>query len=144
MAFWAYLDICYRRGTSGGFGREAYTIAQGWLYRIDPSPDWPDIAMMTGASAFTLLLMFMRTRFLWWKLHPLGYSMAMNWTTEWAWFPIFMGWAAKATILNHGGIRAYRRASFFFYGLILGDFTMGALLNIAGLFYGRRIYVFWH
>jgi hypothetical protein len=144
MAFWAYLDICYRRGTSGGFGREAYSIAQGWLYRIDPAPDWPDIAMMAGASVFTLLLMFMRTRFLWWKLHPLGYSMAMNWTTEWAWFPIFMGWAAKATILNHGGIRGYRRASFFFYGLILGDFTMGAVLNIAGLFYGQRIYVFWH
>jgi hypothetical protein len=144
MAFWAYLDICYRRGTSGGFGREAYSIAQGWLYRIDASPDIPNIAMMAGASVFTMALMFMRTRFLWWKLHPLGYSMAMNWTTEWAWFPILLGWSAKAVILNHGGIRGYRRASFFFYGLILGDFTMGALLNIVGLFYGQRIYVFWH
>jgi hypothetical protein len=144
MGFWAFLDVCYRRGTYGWFGREAYLNAQAWLYRIDPNPDWPDIAMMAGASVFTMLLMVMRTRFLWWKLHPLGYSMAMNWTTEWAWFPIFMGWAAKAAILNHGGIRGYRRASFFFYGLILGDFTMGAILNIAGLFYGQRIYVFWH
>lgn len=143
IGFWAYLDVCYRRGTSGGFGRESFTLAQNWMYRLQGT-DVPAVIMMVGGGVFTVLLMAARMRFLWWKLHPLGFAMSMNWTTEWAWFPIFISWCAKSVILRYSGIKGYRRAMHFFLGLILGDFIIGCILNIIGLFMKERIYVFWH
>ena len=143
MGFWAYLDVCYRRGHPGWFGWESYTIAQSWMYNLR-GPNIPALIMMLGGGVFTIVLMAARMRFLWWKLHPLGFAMSMNWTTEWAWFPIFLSWCAKSVILKYGGIKGYRKAIYFFLGLILGDYTIGCILNIIGLFMKQRIYVFWH
>lgn len=143
IGFWAYMDVCYRRGHPGWFGWESYNLAQSWMYKLQGT-DVPAVIMMIGGGILTVLLMAARMRFLWWKLHPLGFAMSMNWTTEWAWFPIFMSWCAKSVILKYGGIKGYRRATYFFLGLILGDFTIGCILNIMGLFMKERIYVFWH
>jgi hypothetical protein len=113
------------------------------MYKLQGT-DIPAVIMMLGGGIFTVLLMFARLRFLWWKLHPLGFALSMNWTTEWAWFPIFISWCAKYVILKYGGIKGYRRAMYFFLGLILGDYTIGCILNIIGLFMKERVYVFWH
>lgn len=143
LGFWAYLDICYRNGSSGGFGWESYTIAQNWMSKL-VGTDIPSAIMMLGGAILAILLTVARMRFLWWKLHPFGYAVSMNWTIEWTWFPIFLSWCAKSIILRYGGIKGYRKAIYFFMGLILGDYTIGCILNIIGMIMKERIYVFWH
>ena len=46
-------------------------------------------------------------------------------------------------MLRYGGVRTYQRSLPFFYGLILGQFVEGSLLNIWGITTGTPTYQFW-
>jgi hypothetical protein len=50
---------------------------------------------------------------------------------------IFLGWFFKHIILKYGGIRAANRARLLFLGVILGEYFVGAIWIIVGLFCGR-------
>ena len=75
-------------------------------------------------AAVTGFLLFMRTRFVWWTLHPIGYALSASWTMIVFWFPITMAWVIKSVILRYGGVKVYQRWRPFFLGMILGEFTM--------------------
>ena len=49
----------------------------------------------------------------------------------------------KWIILRHGGLGAHRKATHFFLGLILGEFTVGSLWTIIGIIFGMPTYRFW-
>ena len=69
-------------------------------------------------------LLFLRHRFLWWPLHPIGFPIASTYTiVSYGWFAIFTAWLCKTIILRYGGVGAYRTMLPFFLGLILGEFT---------------------
>jgi hypothetical protein len=73
-------------------------------------------------------LLFLRQRFLWWPLHPLGFPISMTYTiVYYGWLSILLAWAFKAVILRYGGVRAYRRLTPFFLGLALGEFFTASL-----------------
>jgi hypothetical protein len=59
------------------------------------------------------------------------------------WFPIFIAWLAKFIILKATGLKGYRTALPFFFGLVLGEFTVGSLANILGILLDWQIYHFW-
>ena len=85
VVFWVYLDLYYRFGASSGyfgpwtlgFGRETFTQLQNWLHSPTETDQagflFMDIGLMTAST-----LAFLRTRFLWFPLHPLGYAMARD------------------------------------------------------------------
>jgi len=50
---------------------------------------------------------------------------------------IFLGWLLKYLTLKHSGVKAYSRARPMFLGLILGEYVIGAIWIIIGLFAGR-------
>lgn len=77
--------------------------------------------------AFTLFLVVMRTLYVWWPLHPLGYALSASWSLIVFWFPIFVTWLIKTLILRYGGMKLYRQAMPFFLGLILGEFAMAVV-----------------
>jgi hypothetical protein len=99
---------------------------------------------MSGGFVLVLILTFLRRRLLWWTLHPVAYPLASSWTMNWMWFPIFISWLIKRTLLKHGGIAAYRKAIPFFFGLILGEYFVGGMWNIYGVLWHRYVYTFWH
>ncbi|MFH1009380.1 MAG: DUF6785 family protein [Candidatus Latescibacterota bacterium] len=68
------------------------------------------------------VLTFLRYRFLWWPLHPMGFTIASTLPITWTAFSIFIAWAAKWLIIRFGGVRLYRAARPFFFGLIVGSF----------------------
>ncbi len=70
-----------------------------------------------------VLLTFLRYRFLWWPLHPLGFTVASTLPINWTAFSIFIAWAAKWLIIRFGGVSLYRAARPFFFGLIVGSFV---------------------
>jgi hypothetical protein len=83
-------------------------------------------------------LQALRTRFLWWPLHPLGYPMAGTFAMRNMWFSTMVAWAIKSVMLRYGGIPAYEKSRPFFLGLILGDFTNIGLWIVIEAFTGVR------
>lgn len=139
---YAVLDTGYRHGGSAGFANEAYVRLQTWLNN-PRSADVPASAFMGAGFLFTLFLLWMKRRFLWWPFHPLGYAVTQgDWAITYIWFPILISWSFKSIILKYGGIRAHRSAVPVFLGLILGDFVMGAIWGLIGLVTGMPTYRF--
>jgi len=67
------------------------------------------------------LLMSARHHFLWWPLHPLGYTISANWKTGHIFASAFLAWWLKLLILRYGGPKLYKSLRPFFLGLILGE-----------------------
>jgi hypothetical protein len=91
----------------------------------------------------TFVLVFVRSRYFWWPFHPIGYAVSSSWSMNLLWLPIFIAWMVKFFVLRVAGLRGYRETLPFFLGLILGEFTIGSLTNILGIFFNWRIYPFW-
>jgi hypothetical protein len=147
-AFLVLLTLFYRHGAlvevhGGSLGPAWETYRR--LARLLANPESPDAAMLKQIGfgfGFTVFLMAMRTRFLWWRLHPVGFAVASGWCISWMWFSILLGWLCKWVVLKWGGLKAHRKAVPFFLGMILGQMTIGSLWSIIGLIVERRIYSF--
>ena len=90
-----------------------------------------------------MVLAVMRMRFAWWPFHPVGYAVSGSWSMDQLWFPMFVSWLIKRTILRYGGAGSYRRAVPFFVGLVLGEFVVGCYWNLHGIIFGVSTYHFW-
>ncbi len=107
------------------------------------TPVKSDLSGSLAVSAgflITTALMMLRTRFIWWVFHPVGYAMANTSTMNQVWLPFFLAWLIKSLVLRYGGMRLYRLSLPFFYGVIVGDFLAGGLTTLAGCFTGINVY----
>jgi len=147
--FWSMLHVGYKYGISASvrgpgywFGYEPYSRLHGWLR--DPQPMDVPATIATGVGlACALGLAAMRMRFAWWPFHPVGYAVSGSWSMDQLWFPMFVSWLLKWTILRYGGAKAYRKAVPFFIGLVLGEFLVGGWWNLHGTIFGVPPYRFW-
>ena len=89
------------------------------------------------------MLVYLRVRFFWLPLHPLGYAMAGNGEIGDLWAPLLICLLLKWLILKYGGIRSYRRAVPFFLGLILGDYLMGIAWSLLSIALNMNMYQFY-
>jgi hypothetical protein len=88
------------------------------------------------------LLIFCYYKFTWWPLHPLGYLVAYSAGMKILWFPFFLGWLCNHMVLHYGGTSLFNKVRFLFIGLILGDFLMGGIFAVIGLFNDQSYNVF--
>ncbi len=114
----------------------------GWRYIIQEikKPSGPDMIYWTffGIGAiFTIFLQFMRMRFLWFPLHPLGFAFSTIMMTNALWFSIFIAWFVKFLILRYGGAKVYEKGKIFFIGLIVGQFLVNGIWLIIDFFTGE-------
>lgn len=150
ITFWAYLHVLYDMGAGSKargwivyMGWETFNRLQTWL--VSPrETSVPELSVISSSFLFTIFLMFMKIRFLWWPLHPGGYVLVSGTGMGRLWFPIFLSWLAKATVLKIGGVKLYRQAVPFFLGLILGDYTLGCVWSLIGLVLKMPTYIVWH
>ncbi|HIE27192.1 TPA: hypothetical protein EYP66_07895 [Candidatus Poribacteria bacterium] len=146
--FWAFLHAGYKIGTEARlyrttwFAREGYNILASRITH-PTGVEYNDLLFMGIGFIFTVTILLIRTRFLWWPLHPVGYAVTGWWIIGRLWFPLLISSIVKWAALKLGGVRAYRRMMPFFLGLILGDFVVGSLWSILGIALGRHTYVFW-
>ncbi len=126
---WLIIKLSY---TYGGANLNSWYFVGGpqapWKYTADKilHPEGPNglgwfckgigVAIMFG-------LMFMRNRFLWWPLHPIGFAVGSVWLMGSLWFSIFLAWLLKTLILRYAGPKIYKNSIPFFLGLILGQYT---------------------
>ena len=150
IAFWVQLHLYYLYGAasgyfenwSTGYGREYFRRLTGWLV-YPTSTDWTTV--LFGGVGFTamMVLVYLRLKFFWLPLHPLGYVMAGNQEMSDLWIPLLICLCLKWGILRHGGVRSYRRTVPFFLGLVLGDYVVGSLWSLSGVIFNTHTYQFY-
>ena len=68
----------------------------------------------TGTGFFiTLWFTLRRVKSLWWPLQPAGYALSTNNGINYIWSCILISSIIKWTVLNYGGIKAYRQTILF-------------------------------
>lgn len=113
--------------------------------RLVDQPVGPNEWTITYAALGGLVmaaLIFCYYKFPWWPLHPLGYLAAYSAGMKILWFPFFIGWLCNHLVLHYGGTSLFNRVRFLFIGLILGDFLMGGVYAVVGLFNAQSYQVF--
>lgn len=85
------------------------------------------LGFMALGALVTLGLTAMRHRFIWWRFHPIGFSVASVGQVRLSVLSLFLAWLVKMTLLRVGGLILYNRARPFFVGLVLGHFTGAGL-----------------
>ena len=143
-SFWAELHMLYRvpDAPGSGFAWESANILTSRL-NFFKEPDFGAMNFMFAGAAFTTFLSIMRMKFLWWPFHPVGYALSMNFGVDYIWFTIVIGSAIKWSILKFGGLKALRRASPFFIGVIIGEYAIGSFWSALSVILQRRMYAFW-
>jgi len=147
VAIWANITFLYQAGAGTGkvdqkrmsAGVKGFESLQDWV----KNPRVPDIVGLKAVSLsliFTLLLVFIRSKLLWWPFHPVGYFMGVSWNMDWAWCPIFVGWLSKVLIIRYGGAKLYRNALPFFLGMILGHYFIAVFWGVLGEILGVPLY----
>lgn len=138
LAAWACcLGIYYHYGAAGAvvnswrtsLGASPFASLVGWMNTPLPSDPARLSGAVLGLGAVSLLSV-LRTRFVWWPLHPIGYAIGSTDMMAWLWCPTLIGWLAKSLILRYGGAKLFRQALPFFLGLILGDYAISGILAL--------------
>lgn len=129
VAMVVQLRIIYHRGGLG---------LNSWLFHANPilyiresagrlsAPAQFDVRapVFFGVGfAATLGMYFMRTRFLWWPFHPIGYAIGAAWPGIVYWWSFLLGWGLKSLVMRYGSRDSYRRSRPFCLGLILGEYA---------------------
>ena len=146
---WAILDLTYQFGAYAkaspvamtAYSTEPWNRLSGWLQSPKPPNGTAAMAVVVGLL-FAAFLQAMRVRFLWWPFNPLAYAVSTGFEINLIWMPMFIAWITKFMLLRYGGNRLYRASLPFFFGLILGQFIEGSLLNIWGVATGIPTYQF--
>lgn len=143
-SFWAELHMLYRvpDAPGSGFSWESMNILTSRI-NFFKELDLGAINFMFLGAAFTTFLSVMRMKFLWWPFHPVGYAISMNFGVDYIWFTILLGSVIKWSILKFGGLKALRRASPFFLGVIIGEYAIGSFWSALSVLLQRRMYAFW-
>jgi len=136
VSYYAAIKISYAHGAPYTGGSWFMRQLEGLLTSPKTSTHWTNTGFILFGSSFTVWLMWMRQNFVWWPLHPLGYTMLSSWATFKLWFSIFLGWGMKFTIVKYGGLKAYRQARPVFLGLVIGEMVCAGLWAIIGMITG--------
>ena len=110
-----------------------YENAQRLLDEPASSNSWV-IAFAAVGAGVMFVLVFLYYRFPWWPLHPLGYLAAYSTSMKVLWFSFLAGWLCNHLTLHYGGTDLFKRVRLFFIGLIIGDFLMGGIYGLVGLY----------
>ncbi|MBM3264780.1 MAG: hypothetical protein FJY97_15330 [candidate division Zixibacteria bacterium] len=94
----------------------------------DPfGPDWIRLLCFGVGAGFMWLFMWLRARYTWWPVHPIGFTVINAHPIRYMMVSIFFAWLIKRILLWIGGVELYRKAQPLFIGLVIGYFTGVAL-----------------
>lgn len=141
ISYWALIQAGY---VHGGVAINTYRFVnlarQIGLYmeRVHSAAldhvDWASVGLVSYGAAKLLVLSFLRLRYLWWPLHPVGYAMCYIVYLAREWLSVFIGWLCQTVLLRYGGMTAFRRYRPFFLGMIMGSMVVaGVWLIIDGI-----------
>jgi hypothetical protein len=140
VSFAAMLALCHKygiRGLSLEWATQTsvgvYDDVQRLLEMPTEPRKWVILFSLVGAGVM-LLLVLLYQGFYWWPVHPMGYLTTYSSAMQILWFNFLVGWLCNHLTLRYGGVGLFKRVRFLFVGLIIGDFVMGAIWALVGLF----------
>ena len=150
-AFWAWLHLGYQLGIGAkffqgyGFATEAFGTLDSWWTRptVANAPNWGANSAMVVGFVFCVFLGWMRLQAFSFPFHPIGFAISGSWSMNLVWLPIAIAWLLKMLTLKFGGLRLYKTAVPFFFGLILGEMTIGCLWSLIGIRFNIPFFSFW-
>ena len=103
---------------------------------------WRLAAFSTYASAagYCGLAVVMPIALMYGTIALTGFALGISYAMNYFWACVLVAWLIKLFIVRYMGMNAYKRAIPFFFGLILGDYTVGALWSLVGLLLGVPTY----
>ena len=140
VSFVAMLALCHKYGmrelslewaTQTSVG--VYDDVQRLLEMPTEPRKWVILFSLVGAGVMVLLVLLYQG-FYWWPVHPIGYLTAYSSAMQILWFSFLVGWLCNHLTLRYGGVGLFNRVRFLFVGLIIGDFAMGGIWALVGLF----------
>lgn len=134
-SFWAALHLQYGSGINAMTAHNWGQFQQVKALADSPIPPdfWGQAWVGLGGLA-ALGMAWMRTRFLWWPFHPAGYAIALTFGAEYYWSCLFIAWLVKLFVLRYGGYKLNRQVMPFMFGLILGEYAIGAFWSLLSMF----------
>ena len=97
--------------------------------------------MVVGAVA-TFGMAWARTRFLWWPFHPAGYALSTLFGIEYFWTCLVIAFFLKLAVLRYGGHQWNRKLLPLMYGIIIGEYCIGAFWSVTSVVLQRPTYDF--
>lgn len=95
----------------------------------------PDAKGLGIGALVTLALAGLRSRFVWFPFHPLGYVLASTYLMKAIWFTMFVAWLARNFVLRIGGSRAIRRGLVpFAVGMFLACILSIVVFDVVGIY----------
>ncbi|WP_394793384.1 DUF6785 family protein [Armatimonas sp.] len=120
-------------------GREAFDQLSSWIKTGQPAGS-TNLYFFLGGLGVVAALAGLRNAFVTWPFHPTGFALGVSYAMNYFWLCVFVAWFTKLLLIRYGGMTAHRRAIPFFLGLILGDYTVGALWSLLSLLLGQATY----
>jgi len=120
-------------------------IGMNEMDRLNINPitfDWQGVIAILFGAGLVVLLAWLRTRLLYFPLHPVGYVLCNTYSMSAFFVPFFIAWAMKVLVQHYGGNVMYRRSLAFFVGITLGDIIIQAVWVIVGKVLDVPIYQF--
>ena len=148
--FWVMLQMYYKIGAisgsgggwSEGFGWRVFNGLQNWM-QYPTEPNTSIIGAIFFGLIFSAFLIIMRARFFWLPFHPIGFAISSDWGMRYLWSCMLVSSVIKWGVLRFGGRKVYRQLVMFAIGLMLGDFSIGGLWSLIGVFTKTPMYNFW-
>jgi hypothetical protein len=118
------------------FGIMELPIGKEWDYFWDGDAGAynprPSVASLPGAAGIIIaaVLVFLRTRYVWWPLEPIGFSLGLADFAPWhaGTFTPTICWAIKYVVIKAGGRKTYEEVGVpVAFGLIAGE-VLGILI----------------
>ena len=131
IGFWFTLSLGYAHGAHnfGGYEKRwgtthMWNLPAG-LIRAPGGANLSKFTFFGIGMAAMALLTFLRYRFTWWRLHPVGFAISGIQPVYFHTFNILLVWLVKAIVLKIGGVQLYNRSKPVFLGILVG-YTLSA------------------
>lgn len=120
---------------AGAFNLENFHVVHG---RSTGWPSWKiakDSLFVIGYAigfVIAVLLMYLRSRFVWWPFNAVGFAIAINSHMWGIWSGFFIAWVIKVIIFRYFGAKTYKDGIPFFIGMIVGSVMMTVIDTLIG------------
>jgi len=95
--------------------------------------DLKRLGFFGGGAVVMSILLFLRYRFPWWPIHPIGFTIPLTYPTRNSVFAILIAWIVKSVVLRIGGVTLYDRTRPICLGIVVG-YALGVGLSFLGDF----------
>ncbi len=145
----------YMAYTHGGYNFGTWLFGRGaqvpfeYVVHAFNSPvgvEWIKIGWGVIGAALMCVLTWLRYRFVWWPINPIGFPVGMVFKVRWVVLPIFLGWLCRWVVVSIGGANMVNRARPLFLGIMLGWFFGAGMSVVADaiFFFGNGHVIYWH